>query len=130
MRYLFVLLLLLTGCVSASSKIVTGIQRTPISPTLVKIYSSPPANFEEIAIIEASSKSSWAGTDQGKTDVVVQRLKDEAASVGANGVLLNALGTESTSGVMFNSQPGKFGTGVYASAQHKTGKAIAIYVKE
>jgi hypothetical protein len=41
----------------------------------VKLYSQPPENYEEIAIIDASSKSSWAVTGQGKTEKAAERFK-------------------------------------------------------
>ena len=124
------IVLFLTAC--ASSHIITGTPRPPIEPAQVTLYSSVPAKFEEIAIIEASSKSSWAFTDQQKINVVIERLKEEAAKLGANGVLLQVTGTESTGGVMTGFASGSnptFGTGIYASAMHKTGRALAIHVE-
>ena len=108
---------LLVSC--ASSHIITGKQRPPIDPAQVKLYSTAPAKFEEVAIIEASSKSSWAISDQGKIDVVIRRLKEEAAKLGANGVLLQMTGSESTGGVV---------TGFSTCSRHKTGRALAIYL--
>lgn len=121
---------LLVGC-AASSHIITGKTRPPIDPSQVRLYDHPPAKFEEIAIIEASSRGSWAITDQGKIDVVIARLKAEAAKLGANGVLLETTGSESTGGVVVGSATGgnpSFGTGIYTSAFHKTGRALAIFV--
>jgi hypothetical protein len=123
--------LFLAAC--ASSHIITGTPRPPIEPAQVKLYSSAPAKFEEIAIIEASSKSSWAFTDQQKVNVVIERLKEEAAKLGANGVLLQMTGSESTGGVMTGFASGSnptFGTGIYATALHKTGRALAIHVQQ
>lgn len=125
-------LALLVGC--ASSHILVGKARPPIAPALVKIYTSPPQKFEEIAIVEASSKNSFAVSDQGKTDVMIERLKEEAAKLGANGLLLHNVGNLSTggvaSGVGTSSGGTSFGTGVYGSILHKSGQAKAIYVIE
>jgi len=124
----------------ASSHVITGTPREPIDPSQVKIYSQPPKEFEEIAILEASSKSSWAVTDQGKMNKVIERLKEEAASLGANGVLLQGLGEKSE--VIVGSSFGNasaYGTGntasaygsgttTYSSIFHKSGSGIAIYV--
>lgn len=123
--------LLLAGC--ASSHIITGKTRAPINPSEVRIYSHAPKQFEEIAIIEASSKNSWAFGDQGKIDAVIDRLKTEAANLGANGVLLEGTGSESTGGVVMGGVgrgTPAFGTGIYTTALHKTGRARAIYVSE
>lgn len=122
----------LVGC-AASSHILTGTQRPPIDPAKVKLYSQPPAKFEEVAIIEASSRSSWAVTDQGKVDVVIERLKEQAAQLGANGVLLQMTGSESVGGVVTGFASGSnptFGTGIYTQAIHKVGKALAIHVTQ
>jgi len=48
--------ILLTAC--ASSSILVGKQRPPIDPSQVKVYLTPPAKFEEVALLDASSKSS------------------------------------------------------------------------
>ena len=63
----------------ASSHVLTGTARPEIDPSQVKIYSHPPANFEEVALLTASSESSWAWTEQGKTNAVIEGLKKEAA---------------------------------------------------
>jgi hypothetical protein len=56
--------LLLGGC--ASSHVMIGEARPPISPDQVKLYLHPPEKYEEIAIIDASSRRSIAFTDQQK----------------------------------------------------------------
>ena len=61
------------GC--ASSHVLIGTPRAPIDPVQVKMYAVPPAKFEQIAIVEASSKNSWAMGDQGKMNKVIARLK-------------------------------------------------------
>ncbi len=76
----------LTAC--ASSSILLGTARPPIDPSGVKIYLRPPAKFEEVALLDASSKSSWAISDQGKMDVVVRRLIVMLQTVGDTGGLL------------------------------------------
>ena len=134
MRHTFVVLiaLVMAGC-AASSHILTGQKRPAIEPAQVKLYSKPPAKFEEVAIIEASSRNSWAVTDQGKVDVVIERLKDQAAQLGANGVLLQMTGSESVGGVVTGFAGGTnptFGTGIYTQVIHKVGRALAIHVAQ
>jgi hypothetical protein len=131
---------ILTSC--ASSHIIIGTPRPPINPANVKIYTVPPAKYEQIAIIEASSKSSWAASDQGKIDKVIERLKEEAAALGANGILLQAVGEHSTgavgtgfanaTAVGAGNRVNAFGTGssFFASVLHKNGQGIAIYVMQ
>ena len=83
--------LLVTGCASGSA-LVTGAARAPIDPASVRIYTTPPTQFEEIAIVKAASGSGW--TQQGDVDYAVAELKEQAAKVGANGVLLTSTGTQ------------------------------------
>ena len=66
--------LLLGGCVS--SYVLVGRARPAISPDLVQLYLHPPAGkYEEIAILDTSSRDSFSFTAQGKADAVVVRLK-------------------------------------------------------
>lgn len=76
----------LSGC--ASSHILVGQARPSISPAQVRIYLDPPPRFEKVAVLNANSSASWAVTNQGKTNKVIERMKQEAADLGANGVLL------------------------------------------
>lgn len=122
--------LLLAGC--AGSHVVTGKVRAPIDVSQVTVYTSPPPKYEEIAIIDASSQLSLAITEQGNMDVVMQRLKERAASLGANGVLLQGTGSASTGGIGggvggFGGNTA-YGTGLSASINNKIGHGLAIYV--
>src|SRR5258706_14117313 len=83
----------LSGCVT--SHVMVGRARPPISPDQVQIYLHPPAGkYEEIALLDTSSRNSFSITAQAKTNAEMQRLKEEAASLGANGILLNAEGDQ------------------------------------
>lgn len=127
---------LLAGC--ATSHVMVGNSRPPISPSEVKIYLHPPAKYDEIAILDTSSKGSFSFTSQGKMDVVVERLKEEAAKLGANGILLQSTGDQyagsvstgvGTATASGNSAWG-VGTGFSAAAFQKAGSGIAIYVAD
>ena len=122
----------------ATSHVMMGPARPPISPDLVTIYFHPPqTKYDEIAMIDTSSKGGFGITAQGKTDVVIRRLKEEAAKLGANGVLLQGIGNESggsvSSGVGQASVSGNhaYGTsfGVSGNVMYKAGTGIAIYVE-
>ena len=113
--------LILTACASGSS-IVTGKTRTPIDPSQVTLYLEPPEKYEVIGIVKASSDSGW--TEQDSQDYAVEELKNQAAKLGANGVILTTAG-ENTSTVV-----GTYSTGmVYAipvTSQTVSGKAIYV----
>ena len=126
----------LSGC--ASSAIVVGQARAPIDPSQVKIYIRPPKKYQEIAVLESSSKASFSVTAQGKTDVMIRRLREEAARLGANGVLLQGTGSEVVgsagvgTGVAIPIGSTVVGSGTNASMGvfHRTGNGLAIFVEE
>ena len=65
-------------------------------------------------------------------DAVIGRLKKEAASLGANGVLLQSTGSEPGGGVGTGVGVGggglSIGTGIFTASDNKTGRGLAIYV--
>ncbi|HEX9390299.1 MAG TPA: hypothetical protein VF928_03190 [Usitatibacteraceae bacterium] len=122
--------LLVAGC--TGSHVITGTVRAPLDSSQVTIYTVPPPKYEEVAIIDASSQMSLAVTEQGNMDVVMQRLKERAAALGANGVLLQGTGSASTGGIGggvggFGGNTA-YGTGLSASINNKIGHGLAIYV--
>jgi hypothetical protein len=113
---------------------MVGHARPPISPDKVQIYLHPPANkYSEIALLDTSSKGSFAITAQGKTNVVMDRLKAEAAKLGANGILLEGVGDQAGgsvgTGYATASGHSAIGFGSAATVYHKKGGGLAIYVE-
>src|SRR6202521_3430636 len=129
-------LVVLAGC--ATSHVMVGNARPAISPSQVRIYLHPPENYDEIAILDTSSQGSFSFTQQGKMDVVVERLKAEAAKLGANGILLQSTGDQYagsvSTGVGTATGSGNtvwgVGSGFSAAALQKAGSGIAIYVAD
>jgi hypothetical protein len=125
----------LDGC-APSSHVLVGTAHAPILPAQVKVYSHPPTNFEEIAILDASSKSVFSAGGQKNTDKVIERLKGEAAKLGANGIILEGFDERQTgsigSGVGSDSysRNSAVGVGVGGSVgiYKTTGKGRAIFV--
>jgi len=138
MKKILVLFLILFMCGCATSSVVVGTVRAPIEITKVKTYLHAPKKYEEVALLETSSKASWAVTSQGKMDVVMERLKTEAAKIGANGILLISAGDKLAgsigNGVGTTTAAGNtaYSTGTVSSHAifHKAGSAIAIFVEE
>ena len=90
--------LFLTKACYPVSHVIVGETQTPIDYTDVKVYTDYPDNYEEIAIMEASSDLSYKDlsiefTHQQKTNKALERLKKEAASLGANGVVIQNIAT-------------------------------------
>lgn len=69
---------------------MTGIARIPTSPEQVRIYRVAPKNYEEIALVSASAGHDFRD-NSSLIESAVERLKEEAAKVGANGVLLSEI---------------------------------------
>ena len=127
----------LTGCAS-SSALVTGTPRPAIDVARVKLYTQPPKRYQEIAVLESSSRNSWSFTDQAKLDAVVMRLKEEAAKLGANGVLLQGTANQSSgsigTGIGTGGLAGAVGVGIGVGTsfemERKVGRGLAIWVEE
>lgn len=124
----------LAGC-ATTSHVITGKPRAPIDPLQVTLYSAAPPKYEEIAVIEASSRSSFSFGDQRKMDAVIERLKKEAASLGANGVLLQRTGSYGGGGGIgagigtgIGGGGVSIGTSIFTTGANKTGRGLAIYV--
>jgi uncharacterized protein YbjQ (UPF0145 family) len=123
---------------AAQSHVIVGKVRPPISPDQVKIYLQPPRAYEQIAVIDASSQGSMAFTQQQKTDKAIARLKEEAAKVGANGILLQASGSQPVGsvgtglGTATATGHSAYGTGVGISGNIfvQAANGVAIYVTE
>lgn len=82
--------LLLCACASSSYTIV-GRVRPPIDPGDVEIYTSPPRHYEEIAFLDASSVGSLGHASVAGENEAIYQMKEDAAKLGANGVLLTGV---------------------------------------
>jgi hypothetical protein len=126
---------LLTAC-ATSSHVLTGTARAAMSADQVKVYTQPPPKFEEIARLDASSRGSFSFGAQAKTDKVIERLKKEAAKLGANGVLLlgisdrqsGSIGTGLGSGSASGNSAVGVGFGTSVATYQKEGIGLAIYI--
>jgi hypothetical protein len=128
---------LLAAC-ATTSHVLVGTPRPAIPPGQVRVYLHPPDHYEEIATLGSSSRGSWTFTAQGKTDKVIERMKEEAAKLGANGILLEGIGDQQVGAIgtglgSANASGGSaFGIGLGSSAAvyQKAGSGVAIYVPD
>ena len=82
----------IVGCaITNETSVLVGTPRVPTSPDQVKLYTSPPKKYVEIAIISADAAHDFM-SKQALLDKAVQNAKVQAAKVGANGILLDTLG--------------------------------------
>lgn len=125
-----------TGCASPSTTNVIGKMRPAIMADEVQVYLQDPESYEPIAFITATSDASWSMTDEAKMNAVLQRLKEAAAAVGANGVLLRQTGERQDDSVRIGTgigrSTGNFGFGISIGKAFgltdKTAEGVAIYV--
>ena len=92
-----IIFFLIVGCYPVSH-IIVGEKRAPINPNDIKLYVDFPEKYQKIAIVEAGSgfalkDPSIDFTHQKKTDKALKRLKNEAALLGANGIVIQNLST-------------------------------------
>tara|TARA_Y100000591_G_scaffold217119_1_gene188549 strand:- start:457 stop:846 length:390 start_codon:yes stop_codon:yes gene_type:complete len=128
MRYLL-LILLFISC-HPVSHIVIGSKREPTSPEDVKVYLDYPESYEKIALVDAGSNFSFKDPVilfawQSKMNKALERLKEEAASLGANGILI--VNTDNKTYQSINSNENGVQSTTY---EEKLIKAIAIHVPE
>lgn len=129
-------MLALSGCaVTHQTSVLVGTPRAATTPEQVKLYSTPPKKYTEIAIISADAAHDFM-EKQALLDTAILNAKKEAAKVGATGILLDGLGDfqVGSSGVVMMQQPARtrmaYGIG---SSNVRTGKQIsgrAIFVVE
>lgn len=109
---------ILFACASGTA-LVTGTQRPATTADNVVIYTEAPENYEIIGIVTASSDSGW--TEQGDLNYAMAELKKQAAKIGANGVILESIGTSNKGGAFIGN--------VWVNSTTKNVSGKAIYVK-
>ena len=129
----FISIFILKSCYPVSHIIIGEIQ-TPLDYNNVKVYHDYPDTYEKIAIIEASSDLAFKDlsiefTHQQKTNKALDRLKKEAASLGANGIVIQNISTTTKQHLNLNES---IKESINISSRHEKQKelnAIAIFVK-
>jgi hypothetical protein len=140
-RFPILLVLIFLGGCGSTHTIMVGQARPAIMPDAVRVYYQAPRHFERIAIINSSSAPTWAFTTRGQLDDAILKLKEEAARLGANGILIEAVGTSSSGNLGIGVGSAEVGGGYHhgyavsgsgafgGPILHKTAQASAIYVR-
>lgn len=90
-RFITIIALLLPlAALAGGSHILLGKKRAPIDPEEVVIYFDPPEHYEKVAMVEGDSMGAFAFSSQAKTDKAIQRMKKQAAKLGANAIILQS----------------------------------------
>ncbi len=126
---------LLAAC-ATGGPLVTGTPRAPIDPSQVRFYYEAPPGAEQIAIIDANSGAFTYG-NQNKSNAIMQKLREQAAQLGANGVIYRgsvtgpsggSVGVGVGGGRYGGSSFSSAGVGVNISPTQKYAEGAAIYV--
>ena len=130
---LLIFLIFNQGCYPVSH-IIIGEKKDPVNASEVKIYPDFPDKYEKIAMNEASSDFALKDmsieiTDQQKTNKALERLKAEAASLGANGVVIQNLTTKNKQRFSFREDEKGNINASSRNEKQKELKGIAIFVK-
>lgn len=134
--FTFLLALLLTSCaITNETSLIVGKPRPATSPEQIRLYTKPPAKYEEIAIISTDAAHDFMGK-QSLQNIAIENLKKEAAKVGGNGILLDNVGSFNTGSTGIATVPTvRSGAPIIAvgAMNNRTGKQAsgkAIYVIE
>jgi hypothetical protein len=117
----FALLVALTACRPQSAIVATNpaLSLSPTCSDAVAVYSDRdyvPYDYYEVALITARGNSVYVGNGD-----ILKAMRSKAASVGANGVIINSLGaTHATVKII--------GAAVGSNDAERQGRAIAIWM--
>ena len=103
---------------ATGTALVTGTQRPATKSDEVVVYTEAPEKYEVIGIVTASSDAGW--TAQERLDLALAELKKQAAKIGANGIILENIGTSISGGMVM------YGVYIPVTAKDVSGKAIFV----
>jgi hypothetical protein len=133
---IFISMFFLPGCtIMDGNAIVTGERRSPISPDQVRLYRAVPERYEEIALVNSSAGHDFR-SNSGLVNSAIERLKKEAARVGANGVVIGdlkerdapitSMGFGSSSGNVSGTITGPNGWSTFNATGNSTSRSFGI----
>lgn len=134
-RFLSIVLVVtsLAGCAGPSNSreiVVVNLPSPAVASANVKVYLQPPKKYTAITTITSSSKGSSAITDQDRRNVVLERIREMAGMLGANGILIRDIDGVSGNGGGGASGNGNGSAGATAGINPKVGSATAIIVEQ
>lgn len=135
-RFAPLLCLAIAACAS-SSQMLTGVPRTAVAPEQVRVYTSAPLKFQEIAVLDASRSSISTAGGEKAIARMIESMRAQAARLGANGLLLDdfsdagpvSLGTGVASQTYTHNGSIDIGVGASLGLVRKSAKARAIFVE-
>lgn len=118
------LAVLCAGCADGSA-IATGNRYPPAAAASVQLYAEPPrARYEVVGLVRA--ESAVGASQQESMQYAIEELKKQAASLGANGVLLTNNGVRATGRNTHYDKRASHATSTDIGAQFVEGRAILV----
>ena len=110
---------LLCGCVSTNAALIDpSVRLARTCPAAIKLYTTPDRvgqPYREVAVLNAKGESNWS--DEGD---MIQSMRDKAADVGANGIILSKIDEPSALTKVIGQ--------VAKTGSQRKGNALAIFV--
>jgi hypothetical protein len=110
---------LLCACVSTNASLIDpSVHLVRTCPAAVKLYTTPDRvgrPYREVALLNAKGESNWSDEDD-----MIESMRDKAADVGANGIILSGIDEPSALTKVIGQ--------VAKTGSQRKGKALAIYV--
>ena len=111
--------ILLCACVSTNAALIDpSVKLARTCPAAVKLFTTPDRvsqPYREVAVLNAKGESNWS--DEGD---MIQSMRDKAAEVGANGIILSKIDEPSALTKVIGQ--------VAKTGSQRKGNALAIYV--
>jgi hypothetical protein len=109
----------LVACVSTNASLIDpSVHLARTCPDGIKLYTTPDRvgqPYREIAVLNAKGESNWSDEDD-----MIESMRDKAAEVGANGIILSGIDEPSALTKVIGQ--------VAKTGSQRKGKALAIYV--
>jgi hypothetical protein len=115
----FLLAVVVCACVSTNAALIDpSVQLARTCKSAIKLYTTPDRvgkPYREVAVLNAKGESNWS--DEGD---MIESMRDKAAEVGANGIILNKIDEPSALTKVIGE--------VVKTGSQRKGAALAIYV--
>ena len=109
----------LGACVSTNAALIDPtVHLARTCPSAIRLYTTPDRvgqPYREIAVLNAKGESNWSDEDD-----MIESMRDKAAEVGANGIILSGIDEPSALTKVIGQ--------VAKTGSQRKGKALAIYV--
>ena len=109
----------LCACVSTNAALIDPtVHLARTCPSAIRLYTTPDRvghPYREVAILNAKGESNWSNEEQ-----MIESMRDKAAEVGANGIILKAIDEPSALTKVIGQ--------VAKTGSQRKGNALAIYI--